>query len=215
MYIVIVGCGRVGAELARFLSDEGYDTVIIDKNGAAFNRLGGSFNGVTIVGNGLDSEILKAAGINKADVFCALTNGDNTNLICAQIAKKIFAVPKVLTRVYDPQRAEIYQALGLDIISGTTLLAAMLRDKIVESRFSGYLIESRDVGVIQVEVSDELANSKVKNINIEGELQVAAIRKTAGTIIPTADTRLEKKDLILAIVKRDSLEKIRKKFKLT
>lgn len=215
MYIIIVGCGRVGAELARLLADEGYDTVIVDKKASAFNRLGGGFNGLTIVGNGFDTDTLKAAGINKADVFCALTNGDNTNLVCAQIAKKVFSIPKVFARVYDPQRAEIYQALGLDIISGTTLLAAMLRDKIVESRFSGYLIESRDVGVIQIEVSDELANSKVKNINIEGELQVAAIRKTTGTIIPSADTRLEKKDLILAIVKRDSLEKIRKKFKLT
>jgi len=214
MYIIIVGCGRVGAELAKLLSNEGHDVVIIDKNPTAFNRLGGAFNGLTMVGNGFDSETLKAAEMQKADVFCALTNGDNTNLVCAQLAKKIFSVPKVIARVYDPERAQIYQALGLDIISGTSLFAAMLRDKIIESRFSSYLIETRDAGIIQIEVKDELVDAKVKNINIEGELQVVAIKRVEGTIIPRPDTILEKKDLILAIVKTESLEKIRKKFKL-
>jgi len=214
MYVIIVGCGRVGAELANLLSNEGHDVVIIDKNPAAFNRLGGAFNGLTMVGNGFDPETLKAAEMQKAEVFCALTNGDNTNLVCAQLAKKIFSVPKVIARVYDPERAQIYQALGLDIISGTSLFAAMLRDKIIESRFSSYLIETRDAGIIQIEVKDELVDVKVKNINIEGELQVVAIKRVEGTIIPRPDTRLEKKDLILAIVKTESLEKIRKKFKL-
>ncbi len=214
MYIIIVGCGRVGAELAKLLSNEGHDVVIIDKNPTAFNRLGGAFNGLTLVGNGFDPETLKAAEMQKAEVFCALTNGDNTNLVCAQLAKKIFSVPKVIARVYDPERAQIYQALGLDIISGTSLFAAMLRDKIIESRFSSYLIETRDAGIIQIEVKDELVDAKVKNINIEGELQVVAIKRVEGTIIPRPDTILEKKDLILAIVKTESLEKIRKKFKL-
>jgi trk system potassium uptake protein TrkA len=214
MYVIIVGCGRVGAELAKLLSNEAHDVVIIDRNPTAFNRLGGTFNGVTMVGNGFDSETLKAAEIQKADVFCALTNGDNTNLVCAQVAKKIFSVPKVIARVYDPERAQIYQALGLDIISGTSLFAAMLRDKIIESRFSSYLIETRDAGIIQIEVKDELVDAKVKNINIEGELQVVAIKKVEGTIIPRPDTILEKKDVIMAIVKTESLEKIRKKFKL-
>lgn len=200
--------------MAKLLSNEGHDVVIIDRNPTAFNRLGGAFNGVTMVGNGFDSETLKAAEMQKADVFCALTNGDNTNLVCAQLAKKIFSVPKVIARVYDPERAQIYQALGLDIISGTSLFAAMLRDKIIESRFSSYLIETRDAGIIQIEVKDELVDAKVKNINIEGELQVVAIKKVEGTIIPRPDTILEKKDLILAIVKTESLEKIRKKFKL-
>lgn len=214
MYVIIVGCGRVGAELARLLSSEGHDVVIIDKNPTAFNRLGGTFNGITMVGNGFDLDVLKAAEIQKADVFCALTNGDNTNLVCAQVAKKIFSVPKVIARVYDPERAQIYQTLGLDIISGTSLLAAMLRDKIVESRFSSYLIETRDVGVIQIEVKDDLVKAMVKDINIEGELQVVAIKKIEGTIIPGPDTLLEKKDVIMAIVRADGLDKIRKKFKL-
>ena len=214
MYVIIVGCGRVGAELAKLVSNEGHNVVVIDKNPAAFNRLGGTFNGLTLVGNGFDPDLLKEAGIEKADVFCSLTNGDNTNLVSAQVAKKIFAVPKVIARIYDPERAQIYQSLGLDIMSGTILFAAMLRDKIIESRFSSYLIETKDVGVIQMEAKDNLINKRIKDINIEGEFKVVAIKKIDGTIIPTPDTVLKKNDVIMAIIKTESLDKIRKKFKL-
>jgi trk system potassium uptake protein TrkA len=214
MYIIIVGCGRVGAELAKLLSNEGHNVVVVDKNLAAFNRLGKSFNGLTMVGNGYDPDLLKEAGIEKANVFCALTNGDNTNLVSAQIAKNIFSVPKVIARVYDPERAQIYQSLGLDIISGTILFAAILRDKIIESPFSSYLIESKDVSVIQIEPKDNLINKRIKEINLEGEFQIVAIRKLEGTVIPTPETVLKKKDVIIAIVKIESLDKIKKKFKL-
>ncbi|MGD9014951.1 MAG: TrkA family potassium uptake protein [Candidatus Omnitrophota bacterium] len=214
MYVIIVGCGRVGAELAKLLSNDGHNVVVIDKNPAAFNRLGGTFNGLTLVGNGFDPDLLKEAGIEKTNVFCALTNGDNTNLVSAQVAKKIFAVPKVIARVYDPERAQIYQSLGLDIISGTILFAAMLRDKIVESRFSSYLIETKDVGVIQIEVKENLINKSIKDINLAGEFQVVAIKQMGGTIIPTPETILNKNDVIMAIVKTKSLDKVRKRFKL-
>ena len=90
MYVIIVGCGRVGSELAKLLSGEGHDLVIIDKNRAAFDRIGAMFNGLVLVGNGFDLNLLRQAGIEKADAFCAVTNGDNTNLISAQVAKKIF-----------------------------------------------------------------------------------------------------------------------------
>ena len=214
MYVIIVGCGRVGAELAKLLSNDGHDVVVIDKNPTAFNRLGGTFNGLTLVGNGFDPDLLKEAGIEKTNVFCALTNGDNTNLVSAQVAKRIFAVPKVIARVYDPERAQIYQSLGLDIISGTILFAAMLRDKIIESRFSSYLIETKDVGVIQIEVKENLLNKSIKDINIAGEFQVVAIKQMGGTIIPTPETVLNKNDVIMAIVRTKSLDKVRKRFKL-
>jgi len=171
MYVIIVGCGRVGSELAKLLSGEGHNVVIIDKSQTSFDRLGGTFNGLTLVGNGFDLSLLKQAGIEKADAFCSVTNGDNTNLISAQVAKKIFHVPKVIARVYDPQRAHIYAALGLDIISGTVLFAAMLRDKIIESRFSSYLIETKDLGVIEIEVKDALVSKAVQEINIPGEFR--------------------------------------------
>lgn len=214
MYVIIVGCGRVGSELAKLLSNEGHNVVVIDKNQGSFDRLGGTFNGLTLIGNGFDLSLLKQAGIEKADAFCAVTNGDNTNLISAQVAKKIFNVPKVIARVYDPQRAHIYSALGLDIISGTILFAAMLRDKIIESRFSSYLIETKELGVIEIEVKNNLVGKTIIDINIPGEFLVVAIRKMQGVIIPESHTVLKEKDVLMAVVKVANLDKIREKFGL-
>lgn len=214
MYVIIAGCGRVGSELAKLLSSEGHNVVIIDRNQASFDRLGGTFNGLTMTGNGFDLKLLKQVGIEKADAFCAVTNGDNTNLISAQVAKKIFNVPKVIARVYDPQRAHIYTALGLDIISGTMLFAAMLRDKIIESRFSSYLIETKELGVIEIEVKNSLAGRTIQDISIPQEFLVAAIRRLDGVIIPEGKTVLKAKDILMAVVKVTSLEKVRQKFNL-
>ena len=214
MYVIIVGCGRVGAELAKLLSGEGHDVVIIDKSRDSFSRLGDTFNGLTMAGNGFDLALLKQVGIEKADAFCAVTNGDNTNLISAQVAKKIFRVPKVFARVYDPQRAHIYAALGLDIISGTMLFSAMLRDKIIESRFSSYLIESKDLGVIEIEVKNSLVGKTIQDINIPGDFIVAAVRRMQGVIIPEPKTVLKNKDILMGVVKVSSLKEVREKFHL-
>jgi len=209
-----VGCGRVGSELAKLLSAEGHDVVVIDRNSIAFDRLGDTFNGLTLLGNGFSLSLLKQAGIEKADAFCAVTNGDNTNLVSAQAAKKIFKVPKVIARIYDPQRAYIYKALGLDIISGTILFAAMLRDKIIESRFSSYLIETKDLGVIEIEVKNNLTGKSIKDINIPGEFLVVAIRRLQDVIIPEPDTTLKEKDILMAAVKVASLKRVKEKFNL-
>lgn len=214
MYVIIVGCGRVGSELAKLLSSEGHDVVVIDKTEDSFERLGSAFNGLTLVGNGFDLNLLKQAGIDKCDAFCTVTNGDNTNLISAQVAKKIFKVPKVIARVYDPQRAHIYAALGLDIISGTILFAAMLRDKIIESRFSSYLIETKELGVIELDVRKELAGTTIKDINVPGEFLVVAIRRVDGVIIPEPSTALKEGDVVMAAVKVASLGRIKEKFGL-
>lgn len=214
MYVIIVGCGRVGAELAKLLSGEGHDVVIVDKSRDSFSRLGDTFNGLTMAGNGFDLALLKQVGIEKADAFCAVTNGDNTNLISAQVAKKIFRVPKVFARVYDPQRAHIYAALGLDIISGTMLFSAMLRDKIIESRFSSYLIESKDLGVIEIEVKNSLVGKTIQDINIPGDFIVTAVRRMQEVIIPEPRTVLKNKDILMGVVKVSSLKEVREKFHL-
>ena len=212
MYVIIVGCGRVGSELAKLLSTEGHNVVVIDKDQRSIERLGGTFNGLTLIGDGFDLALLKQAGVEKADAFCAVTNGDNTNLICAQVAKRIFKVPKVFARIYDPQRAHIYTALGLDIISGTILFAAMLRDKIIESRFSSYLIETKELGIIELEVKNNLIGKTIQDINIPGDFLVVAIRRLEGVIIPELNTALKAKDVLMAAVKVASLKKIKEKF---
>lgn len=216
MYIIIVGCGRVGAELAKLLSSEGHNVVVIDKNSNSFSRLGGTFNGLTLVGNGFSTEILKAAGIEKADALCAVTNGDNTNIMTSQVAKKIFKVPKVIARVYDPRRAQIYKTLGLDIISGTVLFAAMIRDKVIESKFSGYLIESGELGVLEIDVNDRFNNKTVEEVNIKGEFLIATIIKNnKEVIIPQSQTILKKGERIMAVVKTKNLDNIKKTLGIT
>jgi trk system potassium uptake protein TrkA len=121
MYVIIMGCGRVGARLARLLSDAGHEVLVLDVNSHAFWRLGSDFKGRTMVGNGIDQDVLRRAGIERADAFAAVTQGDNRNIMAAQMAKYIFHVPRVVTRIYDPIRQDTYAALGLRAISPTVL----------------------------------------------------------------------------------------------
>jgi trk system potassium uptake protein TrkA len=214
MYVVIVGCGRVGSELAKLLSGEGHNVVVVDNDKKSFERLGQTFNGITLAGNGCDEELLKEAGIEKADAFCVVTNGDNTNIMAAQIAKKMFKIPKVIARIYDPKRAHIYHKLGLDVISGTVLLAAMIRDKIIESHFTSYLIESGELGVIEIKITEKFVGKIVSELNIPGEFLIATILKKKGIAIPGPDTKLEKNDILLGVVKTINLKKVREFFGL-
>ena len=214
MYIIIVGCGRVGAELAKILQMEGHNVVIVDRKDDSFKRLGGAFNGLTLVGNGFDLEVLREAGIEKADALCAVTNGDNTNIMTAQVAKRIFKIPKVIARVYDPKRADIYRSLGIDTISGTVLFAAMIRDKLIESHFTGYLIETGELGVLEIAASPNLVGKRISEVNIEDELLVVAVIRKKGTVISRPNMVLEKEDVLLALIKTASLKKIKVLYKI-
>jgi trk system potassium uptake protein TrkA len=119
MKILIVGCGRVGAMTATNLSNAGHEVTVIDSNPKAFERLGSDFNGEMILGNGIDEDVLRRAGIEKADGFASLTNGDNRNIMAAQIAREIFKVPRVITRIYDPMREDAFREWGLKTVSPT------------------------------------------------------------------------------------------------
>jgi trk system potassium uptake protein TrkA len=130
MNIVIMGCGRVGARLAGLLDIERHSVTILDIETYSFRRLPSEFAGTALVGDGMDEEVLKKAGIEKADVFVAVTEADNHNIMAAQIAKHIFNVPKVLCRIYDPLRRELFSSLGIEALSPTTTFAQMLKDKI-------------------------------------------------------------------------------------
>ena len=128
MNVIIVGCGRVGAELARILSVDGHDVTVIDQNAESFNRLADGLNVNTLVGDGTDMETLVRAGINDAQAFAAVTNGDNRNIMAAQIAQRMFNVPNVVCRIYDPLRQQTYKVLGLRSISPTIVGAKLLRN---------------------------------------------------------------------------------------
>ena len=214
MYVIIVGCGRVGAQLAQLLNEEGHSVAVIDKDPKSFLKLGEGFPGETVVGNGFDLDLLRSASIETAGAFCALTDGDNSNLVSAQVAKNIFNVPRVIARVYDPRRANIYKALGLDIISGTILFAALIRDKIVERHFSSYLTQSKEVAVMEFALGEEWVGKKVSEANIAGKFLVTTINRRKEVLIPGLDSTFPKGDIVLGIAKTESVAAIRSKFAL-
>jgi trk system potassium uptake protein TrkA len=128
---IIVGCGRVGSMVAQALAEKGWSVAVIDRNPDAFRRLPEDFPGKKIIGIAIDVEALKAAGIEDADVLLALTNGDNTNAMVAQMARDIFKVPRILARINDPLRAETYYALGIPTVCQTTIISNIILDKIL------------------------------------------------------------------------------------
>jgi trk system potassium uptake protein TrkA len=132
MKILIVGCGRVGSTLAREMDAAGHEVTIIDERVSAFKRLGDDFKGEAIVGTGIDESVLRHAGIEHADCFASVTNGDNRNIMAAQIAKVVFKVPRVITRIYDPIREEVYRELGLETVASTRIVADLITGYFVE-----------------------------------------------------------------------------------
>ncbi len=130
MKVVIVGAGRVGSRLANIL-DERHDIIVVDVDSSAFRRIKSTFRGETYIGNGIDIDVLREAGTDQADIFIAVTNGDNRNLMAAQVAKTIFNVDQVVARVYDPARAAIYQEIGIQAFSPTVNAAERLFQQIV------------------------------------------------------------------------------------
>jgi trk system potassium uptake protein len=137
LYVIIMGCGRVGARVANLLEASGHEVLILDTNPGAFGRLGPDFRGKTMVGNGIDTEVLRRAEIDRADAFAACTQGDNRNIMASQIAKEIFSVPKVVTRIYDPIRKDTFAALGLDALSPTTIGAAHFYTRLTGEKPAG------------------------------------------------------------------------------
>lgn len=134
MNIVILGCGRVGATLATMMDQAGHKVSVIDYSNESFHRLGPNFGGETLVGNGVDEEVLIRAGIKEADAFAAVTNGDNRNIMASQIAKEIFNVKKVVCRIYDPMRQSTYNELGLETICPTIIGAEMLFNALLDGK---------------------------------------------------------------------------------
>ena len=128
MKVVIMGCGRVGAALATMLEDDGHDVTVLDIKADAFRRLSADFRGRKQVGNGIDQDVLGRLGLGEVDAFIVVTQGDNRNVMAAQMAKHIFGVPRVLCRIYDPIREEIYRSLGLETISPTLVGARLLKE---------------------------------------------------------------------------------------
>ena len=206
MNVVVVGCGRVGSQLATMLSVEGHNVTVIDRKDAAFKRLGSTFNGVTIKGLGFDEDVLIEAGIREADVFAAVTNLDNTNLMAAEVARKLFDVPHVLARLYNPQRERTYQQLDLDYVCGTTLVAESLLEKI-HAGHGHHLTKIGDVEVVEFKAGAHVGGKRVRDVEIDHQFRIAAVARGNSTFVPLAETILQPGDVIMAAVKDEAFVK--------
>lgn len=209
MNIIVVGCGRVGSQLSTMLSEQGHNVTVIDKSEVAFSRLGGTFNGVTIKGLGFDEETLELAGIEDCDFFCAVTNLDNTNLMASQVAERIFGVERVVARLYNPERTDTYERLGMDFVCGTTLVAETLIEKI-SAGHDHHVSAFGEVEIVLFKINNKFIGKPVSSIAEEGSLLPAIIKRSGHTFIPTKDTIFEKDDLVRAAVYADSVKKLNK-----
>ncbi len=133
MKVVIMGCGRVGARVASLLDHTGNHVTVVDVDSRSFRRLPAGFRGDTIIGTGIDEDVLRRAGIEDADAFIAVTNGDNRNIMAAQVARLIFDVPEVVCRIYDPVREDTYRRLGLTTVCPTTTVSAIILDQVMRA----------------------------------------------------------------------------------
>jgi trk system potassium uptake protein TrkA len=205
--VIIMGCGRVGILLTQELAKAGHDVTVIDKNASAFDRLPPGFEARTLVGLGFDRDVLEDAGIKDADAFLAVSSGDNSNILSARVARERYHVPKVVARIYDPMRADIYERLNIPTVSTTRwgvkqmiLMLTHPREEIKETLAAGDLFRMR------VEIPGHLVGKPVSTLEIEGQILVAGVDRGGKGFIPVASSTFQEGDYAAVIVQKDALE---------
>jgi trk system potassium uptake protein TrkA len=209
MHVVIIGCGRVGARLASLLSSSGHSVAVIDRDARAFQRLGRSFKGTTLRGIGFDRKLLLEAGIEQADALVAVTNGDNSNVVVASIAVDDFHVPRVVARIADPARAEIFAKWGITTLSATLWAAARIYELIISPELCNVLsVGSAGVQLYEFEVPNLLVGRMVSDLAVTGEITVVAITRRGVGFIPMLGTTFELRDRALVAADTRSITKL-------
>lgn len=188
MKIIVIGCGRMGSGLARTMSLRGHAVTVVDRDPAAFERLGPAFKGQTVVGVGFDRDILLKAGIDRADALAALTESDEANVVAARVASQVFHIPRVVARLYDPRKAEIYRRLGLRTIAPVAWGINRAADLISSAQLEPTANLGGDVEIVEVEVPTLLVGRTVNEIVVPGEIHVVAITRGSKTFLPTLGT---------------------------
>ena len=210
MRILIIGCGRVGAGLAKTLMSRGHSVTIIDKDPLAFDKLGDKFKGQAIVGIGFDRDILIKAGIERADGVAAVTSSDEANVVASRIARDFFHVPRVVARLYDIRQAEIYKRLGIQTIAptgwGINRIADLLLYSPLETVFS---IGSGEVELVAAEVPRLLVGKTVRDLTVAGEIHVVSITRANKIFLPTSGTIFQEADLLHLAVLTTSTNRLK------
>jgi trk system potassium uptake protein len=209
VHVVIMGCGRVGSTLAQNLESRGHTVAVIDQNPDAFRRLGPEFSGQTVTGIGFDRDVLVEAGVERAEAFAAVSSGDNSNIISARLARETFGVPRVVARIYDQKRAEVYERLGIPTVATVRWTAdRMVRH--IEPDATGELWRDPTsvVALIEVPVNPDWVSHPLRALEEASGARVAYIMRFGLGMLPTASTVLQDGDQVFMLVTDDMVKRV-------
>lgn len=209
MHVVVVGCGRVGSELAIALEDQGHTVAVIDKSRNAFRRLPSGFGGRTVHGFGFDRQHLEQAGIRDAEAFAAVTNGDNTNILSARIARETYEIPKVVARIYDPRRAAIYQRLGIPTVAAVAWTTDQVLRRIHPERsVSEWSDPSSSVFLLERSLPDEWAGRKLGELDEGDKFRLVAISRGGEGRLAVPGLVGQEGDILHLMVRRNAMDEL-------
>jgi trk system potassium uptake protein len=204
VHFVIMGCGRTGSTLAQMVEDRGHTVAVVDQNPDAFRRLGPHFEGRRVVGPGFDRDTLTEAGIEDAYAFAAVSNGDNSNILAARVARETFGVSNVVARIYDPGRAEVYQRLGIPTVATVRWTADQMARRLLPSgAISEYRDASGAVVLAEVQVHVGWVGSRMQALEIASGARVAFLTRLGEGLVPTPDTVYQEGDLVHVVMRHD------------
>lgn len=205
MRVVIMGCGRVGSALALAMQRRGHDVAIIDRDQSAFARLSDEFTGTTVVGVGFDREVLQRAGIEDADAFAAVSSGDNSNIISARVAREQFGVDRVVARIYDAGRAQVYERLGIPTVATVPWTTERFVSALGETSIVEWRDPSGTVGIAQLDIDESwIGTTAIKFQELTGA-RIAFLNRLGRPILPEGRTVLQQDDVVFASVLLDNL----------
>ncbi|HUI48461.1 MAG TPA: TrkA family potassium uptake protein [Acidimicrobiia bacterium] len=209
MHVVVIGCGRVGSELAGALQNAGHTVAVIDKNGRAFRRLGPDFAGKAIVGFGFDRDHLGEAGVERAGAFASVTNGDNSNILCARIARETYGIENVVARIYDPRRALIYQRLGIP----TVATVAWTTDQVLRRLLPGetnhdWVDPTGRIGLVERTIPAKAIGQKLAKLNRPGRFWLTAVSRFGRAQVVTADLIGQEGDVLVFVSDMAALDEL-------
>jgi trk system potassium uptake protein TrkA len=203
VHIIVVGCGRVGSELAMQVSEEGHSVVVIDKNRESLRRLT-HFHGKTIVGSGFDRDVLFQAEANTADALAAVTSGDNSNILCARIARDHYNIKNVVARIYDPARADIYMKLGIPTVATASWTTSQVKRWMLPSNDAIEWSDTADtLHLIERVVPDALAGKPVSKFHLGDSVRLVGIVRAGQGRVNVEDLFAQEGDILEFLVTTD------------
>jgi trk system potassium uptake protein TrkA len=208
VHTIIAGCGRVGSELAVNLHRLGHSIAIVDKNPKAFERLKPGFAAKQVVGFVFDREILEQAGIQEASAFASVTSGDNSNILSARVAKEHYRVPKVVARIYDPRRAQIYQRVGIQTVATVRWTTdQILRSLLPEEAPVEYTVDNGEVVMTALPAPSEIVGRHALKLDVDGRRRIVAVSRFGVPRVPDAAMTIQEGDILhISIVRGDLTE---------